>query len=71
MALLPFGSAQGVKSISKSGSPKLKGDVTLSEGSNITLNQTGNNIEIIATGGSGGSGTRYFLYRCLAPATSL
>lgn len=46
---------KGVKSLSKSGSTKLTDDVTLSEGSNITLTQTGNDIEIAASGG-GGSG---------------
>jgi len=43
--------ASGVLSISKSGDPLLTGDVTLSEGSNITLTQVGNNIEISSTGG--------------------
>lgn len=40
-----------VTSISKSGSTLLIGDVTLSAGSNVTLIQSGNNIEIIAGGG--------------------
>lgn len=44
-----------VTSISKAGDTKLKGDVTLSEGSNITLTRTGNNIEVSASG-SGGAG---------------
>jgi hypothetical protein len=50
-----------VNSLSKSGSAKLKRDVTLSEGTNVTLTQTGNNIEIAAAGGSaspGGSDTQ-------------
>jgi len=38
-------------SISEQGQPQLTGDVTLSEGSNISLNQVGQNIEISATGG--------------------
>lgn len=46
----------GVRSVAKSGSAKLKGDVTLSEGSNVTLTQSGNNIEIAASG-SGGAPT--------------
>lgn len=36
----------GVGSISKSGSAKLKNDVTLSEGTNITLTQSGQDIQI-------------------------
>lgn len=43
-----------VTSLSKSGSAKLKGDVTLSQGSNVTLTQTGNDISIAASGGGGG-----------------
>lgn len=46
---------RGVHSISKSGSASLFGDVTLSEGSNITLVQSGNNIEITAGGTVGAS----------------
>lgn len=42
-----------VKSLSKSGDTKLKGDVTLSEGANITITQSGQDIEIAASGGSG------------------
>lgn len=42
-----------VTSLSKDGSAKLKGDVTLSEGTGVTLTQTGQDIEIAATGGSG------------------
>lgn len=41
----------GVTSVSKSGSPHLIGDVTLSEGANITLTQVGNNIAIASSGG--------------------
>lgn len=44
--------APGVASISKSGSSKLKGNVTFSEGSNITLTQVGNDISIASSGGS-------------------
>lgn len=50
----------GVSSISKLGSSALTGAVTLSEGSNITLTQVGNDIEIAASisgGGVSGSGT--------------
>lgn len=43
-----------VSSLSKSGSAKLKGDVTLSEGSNVTLTQSGNDISIASTGSGGG-----------------
>lgn len=45
-----------VKSLSKSGSAKLKGDVTLSEGANVTLTQSGQDIAIESAAG-GGSGT--------------
>ena len=46
-----------VKSLSKSGDTKLKGDVTLSAGTNVSLTQSGQNIEIAATGGGAGSDT--------------
>jgi len=42
-----------VRSIAKTGSAQLRGNVTLSEGSNITLTQSGNDISIAASGGSG------------------
>lgn len=45
---------QRVGSLSKSGSAKLVGDVTLSAGSNITLTQAANDIEIAVSGSSGG-----------------
>lgn len=41
-----------VKSVSETGEIKLSGDVTLSEGSNVTLTQSGQNIEIASTGGA-------------------
>jgi len=44
---------QGVHSIAKSGSSQLVGDVTLSAGSNVTLTQTLNDIEISSLGGVG------------------
>jgi hypothetical protein len=50
---------RGVHSVSKSGSSQLFGDVTLSAGTNITLTQAGQNIEIASTGGGGGA-TIYF-----------
>lgn len=46
--------ASGVSTFAKSGSAGLTGAVTISEGSNITLTQTGQNIEI--TGSTGGTG---------------
>lgn len=49
------GGGAGVSSISKSGDPLLTGDVTLSAGSNITLTQTGQDIQIA----SSGTGTVY------------
>lgn len=42
-----------VKSLRKEGDTKLKGDVTLSEGTNITLTQSGQDIEIAAASGGG------------------
>ena len=50
------GGGGGVSSISKSGDTQLTGDVTLSEGSNITLTQVGNDIEIASSGGGGTPG---------------
>lgn len=44
---------QRVGSLAKSGSAKLVGDVTLSEGSNVMITQVGQDIEIAATGGGG------------------
>lgn len=43
-----------VSSLSKTGSAKLKGDVTLSEGTGVSLTQSGQDIAIAATGGGGG-----------------
>ena len=42
-----------VSSVAKNGSTGITGNVTLSEGTNITLTQTGNNIEVNSTGGVG------------------
>lgn len=42
-----------VNSLSKDGSAKLKGDVTISEGTGVTLTQSGQDIEIAAASGSG------------------
>lgn len=42
-----------VTSISKTGSAKLTGDVTFSDGTNFTLTQLGNDISGAASGGSG------------------
>ena len=41
--------------IRKAGATKLRGDVTLSEGANITLTQSGNNIAIAAASGTASS----------------
>lgn len=41
---------KGIRSIKKSGDSDIHGDATLSEGSGITLNQVGNNIQINAAG---------------------
>ena len=43
----------GVKSIAKSGSSGIRGNVTLSQGTNITLTQSGQDISIAATAGGG------------------
>lgn len=42
-----------VISVAKSGSAQLAGDVTLSEGTNVTLTQVGQDIEIAAAAGGG------------------
>ena len=44
---------EGVHSIAKLLSAQLKGDVTLSEGANITLTQVGQDVSIAAAGGGG------------------
>lgn len=44
-----------VTSLSKEGEAKLKGDVTLSEGTGVTITQSGQDIEIAAVGGEGGA----------------
>lgn len=46
---------KGTRSVSKNGSAQLFGDVTFSEGLNITLTQSGNDIAIASTGGTGGA----------------
>jgi hypothetical protein len=46
-----------VESLKKSGDTALHGAVTLSEGANITLTQSGQDIAIESTGGGGGGGT--------------
>ena len=46
-----------VSGLSKEGDTALTGDITLSEGSNITLTQVGQDIEIASTGGGGGAPT--------------
>jgi hypothetical protein len=51
----------GVDSIAKSGSAALTGDVTLSEGANVTLTQVGQDIEIAATGAAGAPSTVDYL----------
>lgn len=51
----PGGASAGVSSLSAQGDPKLTGDVTLSAGSNVTLTQTGQDIQIASIGGGGGA----------------
>lgn len=62
------GDTDGVKSISKAGDTELTDDVTLSEGTNITLTQTGDNIEIASTA----SGVCYadLFYESAAPCAN-
>jgi len=45
-----------ITSISKTGSPKLRGDVTFSTGTNVSITQTGNDIQIGASNPSIGGG---------------
>jgi len=45
----------GVTTIRKAGDALLRGDVTLTAGSNVTLTQSGQNITIASSGGGGGS----------------
>lgn len=48
---------EAVLSLAKSGDSGLTGHVTLSEGSNVTLTQSGQDIEIAAASGGGGGAT--------------
>lgn len=48
----------GVRSLSKSGSTQLKGDVTLTQGTNVTLTQSGQDITIAASGSGSGDMTK-------------
>lgn len=50
-----------VKSISKSGEAKLKGDITISGGANITLTQTDQDISIAASGSTGAPSDAQYL----------
>ncbi len=60
-ALHSHAGGSGVDSISKSGSAQLTGDVTLSEGANVTLTQVGQDIEVAATGAAGAPSTVDYL----------
>jgi hypothetical protein len=51
---MPLFNAQ-VSGLSKQGDSALTGEITLSEGTNITLTQVGQDIEIASTGGGGGA----------------
>ena len=46
---------QGVHSLAASGQSQLTGDVTLSAGSNVTLTQSGQNIQVAAAGAAAGN----------------
>ena len=49
----------GVSSIKKTGETALTGDITLSQGTGVTLTQSGNDISISASGGSSGYTTDF------------
>jgi hypothetical protein len=53
------GAPSGVSSFRKAGSALLTGDITLSEGANVTLTQVGQDIKITSSGGGAG-GNSYF-----------
>ena len=60
----------GVKSIAKSGSSGIRGNVTLSEGTNITLTQSGQDISIAAAAGGGSTPQFYYFQPFLNSALS-
>lgn len=62
-------SSSRVSSINKTGSTPLIGAVTLSQGTNVTLTQSGQDISIAATGGGGGGGD--FMANGTVPMTGL
>jgi len=48
---------KGVFTLKKAGDSDIHGSITLSQGTNVTLTQVGNNIEVAASGGGGGGGS--------------
>lgn len=65
------GGGDGVTSIAKQGDSQITTDATLSEGTNITLTQTGQDIEIASAGGTSFDetyGSLYYVSPCLLPA---
>lgn len=49
VAMSIVGGVPGVRSLAKTGSTKLKGDITLTQGSNVTLTQSGQDISIASS----------------------
>jgi len=63
-------SGGGVDSIAKSGSTQLIGDVTLSAGAGVTLNQVGQDIEIVSTSGGAPLDATYIVQTSNATLTN-
>lgn len=66
---------QNVRTLSNQGDTPLNGDVTLSAGTNVTIVQTGQDIQISSTGGSSGSASssniKFTLNDAVIPYTNI